>query len=37
MHLIDAVNLSFYEVMREQNLFDLMEKAREKKGSMRVQ
>jgi hypothetical protein len=36
MQLIDAINLSFYEAMREQSLVDLMEKEREKKGSKRV-
>jgi hypothetical protein len=36
MYLIDAINLAFYEALREQSLVDLMEKEREKKGSRRV-
>ena len=29
--LVDAINLAFYEAMREQSLFDLLEKEREKR------
>jgi len=31
MYLVDAINLAFYEALREQSLFDLMEKERSKR------